>query len=59
MEYLAALFLGFGPWNWFFLVVALFLLDTVVPGVHFLWFRMAAVATAVLRSQQASPGSGS
>ena len=34
--------------NWFFLVVALFLLDTVVPGVHFLWFRMAAVATGVL-----------
>ena len=48
MEHLVALFSGFGPWNWFFLVVALFLLDSVVPGVHFLWFRMAAVATGVL-----------
>ena len=48
MEHLAALFSGFGPWNWFFLVVALFILDTVVPGVHFLWFRMAAVGTGVL-----------
>jgi inner membrane protein len=48
MDYLVALFSGFGPWNWFFLVVALFVLDTVVPGVHFLWFRFAAVGVGVL-----------
>jgi membrane protein implicated in regulation of membrane protease activity len=48
MEHLAALFSGFGPWNWFFLVVVLFLLDTIVPGVHFLWFRIAAVGAGVL-----------
>src|SRR2546425_5338048 len=48
MEHLVALFSGFGPWNWFFLVVALFLLDTIVPGVHFLWFRFAAVGVGVL-----------
>jgi membrane protein implicated in regulation of membrane protease activity len=48
MENLIALFSGFGPWNWFFLVVAFFLLDTVVPGVHFLWFRVAAVGVGVL-----------
>jgi membrane protein implicated in regulation of membrane protease activity len=48
MEQLFALFSGFGAWNWFFLVVALFVLDTIVPGVHFLWFRFAAVGVGVL-----------
>ena len=48
MEYLFALIPDFGPWNWFFLVVALFILDTIVPGVHFLWFRFAAVGVGVL-----------
>jgi inner membrane protein len=48
MEHVYALFSDFGPWNWFFLVVALFVFDTVVPGVHFLWFRMAAVGTGGL-----------
>jgi hypothetical protein len=38
----------FGPWNWFFLVVALFVLDTIVPGAHFLWFRVAAVVVGIL-----------
>jgi hypothetical protein len=42
------LFADFGPWNWFFLVVALFILDAVVPGVHFLWFRLAAVSVGIL-----------
>jgi membrane protein implicated in regulation of membrane protease activity len=48
MQHISALVSGFGPWNWFFLVVALFLLDLIVPGVHFLWFRIAAAATGVL-----------
>ena len=32
-----------GHWNWFILAVLLFILETVVPGVHFLWFGLAAV----------------
>ena len=32
-----------GSWNWFILAVLLFILETVVPGVHFLWFGLAAV----------------
>jgi inner membrane protein len=48
MEHLFALFWGFGPWNWFFLVVALFVLDLFIPGAHFLWFRLAAVGVGVL-----------
>ena len=43
MPNLVALFTGFGPWNWFILAVVLFILETVVPGVHFLWFGVAAV----------------
>lgn len=39
---------GFGAWNWLYLVVALFLLDLVIPGGHFLWFRFAAVGVGIL-----------
>src|SRR5262249_30758326 len=40
---LVALLYGFGPWNWLFLAILLFTLETLVPGVHFLWFGIAAV----------------
>lgn len=32
----------YGPWLWFAVAVALLILETLVPGVHFLWFGMAA-----------------
>jgi inner membrane protein len=32
----------FGPWLWFAGSVALFVMETVVPGVHFMWFGVAA-----------------
>jgi len=37
-----------GPWNWFIVAVALFVLETVVPGVHFIWFGLAAVVVGLL-----------
>lgn len=37
-----------GPWNWLFLAVAMFALETVVPGVHFVWFGVAAVLVGLL-----------
>jgi membrane protein implicated in regulation of membrane protease activity len=37
-----------GPWNWFILAVLLFALETVIPGVHFLWFGVAAVLVGLL-----------
>lgn len=40
--------LALGPWAWLILAVLLFALETVVPGVHFLWFGVAAVATGLL-----------
>ena len=37
-----------GVWNWFILAVLLFILETIVPGVHFLWFGLAAIVVGVL-----------
>lgn len=42
MENATAFVVGLGPWNWFVLAVVLFVLETIVPGVHFLWFGVAA-----------------
>jgi len=42
MQTLFSLFAGFGPWNWFILGVLLLILETVLPGVHLLWFGLAA-----------------
>jgi hypothetical protein len=39
---------GLGPWNWFIAAGLLFALETVVPGVHFLWFGCAAILVGVL-----------
>ena len=36
-------FVSLGTWNWLILGVALFVLETLAPGVHFLWFGLAAV----------------
>lgn len=48
MQGLLSLFYGFGMWNWLILAVLLFILETVVPGVHFLWFGVAAVVVGGL-----------
>jgi len=37
-----------GAWNWFIVAVALFALESVVPGVHFVWFGVAAVIVGAL-----------
>lgn len=37
-----------GAWNWFILAVALFVLETIIPGVHFIWFGAAAVIVGIL-----------
>jgi membrane protein implicated in regulation of membrane protease activity len=40
---LSEFFWNLGAWNWFVVAVALFALESVVPGVHFVWFGVAAV----------------
>jgi membrane protein implicated in regulation of membrane protease activity len=37
-----------GAWNWLILAIVLLVLEVVVPGVHFLWFGLAAVAVGIL-----------
>lgn len=44
---LVNLMAGFGAWNWLFLAVALFGLEAVVPGVHFVWFGLAAMLVGI------------
>jgi membrane protein implicated in regulation of membrane protease activity len=48
MQGLFGMLYGLGPWNWFILAVALLVLETVIPGVHFLWFGIAAVVVGFL-----------
>jgi membrane protein implicated in regulation of membrane protease activity len=48
MQALYTFFAGLGLWNWLILAVCLFILETMVPGVHFLWFGMAAVVVGIL-----------
>jgi membrane protein implicated in regulation of membrane protease activity len=48
MQGLFSFFFGFGVWNWLILAVVLFTLETIVPGVHFLWFGLAAVIVGIL-----------
>ena len=46
MSAFAEFFSDFGAWNWLILGVILFVLETIVPGVHLLWFGLAAILTA-------------
>jgi membrane protein implicated in regulation of membrane protease activity len=48
MAALIALLADLGPWNWFIAGVLLMALETLVPGVHFLWFGLSAVVVGVL-----------
>lgn len=48
MSSITNFFWSLGPWNWMFLALALFGLEAVVPGVHFVWFAVAALAVGLL-----------
>lgn len=37
-----------GTWNWLIASAVLIALETVVPGVHFVWFGLAAALTGAL-----------
>jgi len=48
MQNLLALLYGLGAWNWLIIAVLLLILETIIPGVHFLWFGIAAAVIGVL-----------
>lgn len=48
MQNLLTLLYGLGAWNWLIVAVLLLILETVVPGVHFLWFGIAAAVIGAL-----------
>lgn len=45
---LSEFFWNLGAWNWFVVAVALFALEAIVPGVHFVWFGAAAVIVGIV-----------
>lgn len=48
MPMFADIIAQYGPWLWFVLAVILFVLETAIPGVHFLWFGVAAAVLGVI-----------
>lgn len=48
MENLLSLLAGLGFWSWLAVALILMALETVVPGVHFLWFGLAAFVVGLL-----------
>ena len=45
---MAQFMISYGVWIWLALAAALMTLEVVVPGVHFLWFGVAASIVALL-----------
>ena len=48
MENVWPLLLGLGAWNWLILAAVLLALEVVIPGVHFLWFGLAATVIGIV-----------
>ncbi len=45
---MAQFIISYGVWMWLALAAVLMTLEVVVPGVHFLWFGVAAAIVALL-----------
>jgi membrane protein implicated in regulation of membrane protease activity len=48
MQSVWPLLVSLGAWNWLILAILLLCLETVIPGVHFLWFGLAAAVIGTL-----------
>ena len=48
METVVEFFRDLGAWNWMILALILFVLEIFVPGVHFIWFGIAAAVVTGL-----------
>jgi hypothetical protein len=58
MSALIDLAASLGPWSWLIAGAVLMALETLVPGVHFLWFGLAAVLVGIVAFAVASAGFG-
>jgi hypothetical protein len=58
MDALIALLSSLGFWSWLLIALILFVLETIIPGVHFLWFGLAAFAVGVLVAVAGGMGYG-
>lgn len=58
MSVITDFFAGFGHWNWFIFGLFLMALETIVPGVHFLWFGLSAVIVGLVLSAGLAMGIG-
>ena len=48
MQVISDAIVQYGAWLWFALAVVLMILETLVPGIHFLWFGVSAGAIGLL-----------
>ena len=48
MQTVSSLIEQFGPWLWFALAVLLFVMESIVPGVHFVWFGLSAAVVGII-----------
>lgn len=51
-------FSGMGYWNWVFLGLVLCALESIIPGVHFLWFGLSALIVGAITLAAGSLGLG-
>ncbi len=48
MQLISNWLISLGPWNWLILSIVLFIMETVAPGVYFIWFGVAATIVGVV-----------
>lgn len=47
MDNISQLLTALGPWAWIALAVGMLVLELVVPGIHFIWFGLAALIVGI------------
>jgi hypothetical protein len=58
MENFLSILFGLGFWSWLAVALILIALETIVPGVHFLWFGLAAFVVGLLVAMVGALGAG-
>lgn len=48
MTLISDLITQFGNWLWFAVAVVLFILESIIPGLHFVWFGLAAIVVGAV-----------